>query len=304
MASAAPQPTVKQVQKQLYKLMSMEDQAGAAYDQEVQALLNARQQLALIHREMGRDTAQFQAMRGKIAQLASAAYENGTMTSTGALLTSSDPQTVLRQASMLQQLSSTQSAELKQFIEAARSVTKAQQTARRDEAAMAAMEKQRLAEKSKLAAAVAAKNTLLNQINGTAQTLAAGGGVTYGTYIGPTNTPAEQAVAFAYAQLGKAYVWGATGPANYDCSGLTQAAWGYAGVAIPRTTYEQYAALPHVPMSAIQPGDLIFFDGVGHVGIFVGNNTIIDAPQTGEDVELISLSSPWYASTLVGAARP
>jgi cell wall-associated NlpC family hydrolase len=99
-------------------------------------------------------------------------------------------------------------------------------------------------------------------------------------------------------------VWGATGPGSYDCSGLAQAAWASAGVAIPRTTYEQWAALPHVPMSAIQPGDLIFFDGIGHVAIYVGNDMIIDAPQPGEVVERVSLSTPWYASTLDGAARP
>ena len=303
-AKADPQPTVGGVQKKLAKLMSQEDAAGAQYDQAMQALANARQQLAVINREVRRDTSRFQAMRGQIAQLAAAAYENGTMTSAGALLTSANPQTVIAQASMLQQLSSTQSAEMRQFIAAARQVTASQQTARRDEAAVIALEQRRLAQKRNISKAVAAELSLLNQLTGAAQVLAAGGGVTTGTYIGPTNTAAEKAVAFAYAQLGKPYVWGATGPATYDCSGLVQAAWGSAGVAIPRDTYSQYAALPHVPMSAIQPGDLIFFDGLGHVGVFVGNNTIIDAPQSGEDVELISLSSPWYASTLVGAARP
>lgn len=303
-ANAQPQPTIGQAQKKLARLMSREDQAGQQYDQAVQDLANARRQVAVVNDEMRHDTAQFQAMRSRIAQLAAAAYENGTITSPGALLTSPDPQTVIAQASMLQHLSSTQSAEMGQFIAAARQVTAAQRLARRDEAAVVALEKHRLAQRKVITKAVAAELALLNQLNGTAQVLAAGGGVTTGTYIGPRNTPAERAVAYAYAQLGKPYVWGATGPYTYDCSGLVQAAWSSAGVSIPRTTYEQYAALPHVPMSAIQPGDLIFFDGLGHVGIYVGNNTIIDAPQSGEDVELISLSSPWYASTLVGAARP
>jgi cell wall-associated NlpC family hydrolase len=303
-AKADPRPTISSVQKKLARLMSQEDAAGAQYDQAIQALASARQQLSVINREVRSDTAQFRSMRSQIAQLAAAAYENGTMTSAGALLTSANPQTVIAQASMLEQLSSTQSDEMRQFIQAARQVNAAQQTARRDEAAVAALEQRRLAQKRNIARAVAAESALLNQLTGTAQILAAGGGVTTGTYIGPTNTPAEKAVAFAYAQLGKPYVWGATGPGAYDCSGLVQAAWASAGVALPRTTYAQYAALPHVPMSAIQPGDLIFFDSLGHVGIYVGNNTIIDAPQSGENVELISLSSPWYASTLVGAARP
>jgi cell wall-associated NlpC family hydrolase len=303
-ASAQPQPTIGQAQKQLARLMSREDQAGQAYDQALQSLANARRQVAVVNAEVRRDTARFDAMRLQIAQLAAAAYENGSMTSTGALLTSRNAEAVISQAAMVEQLSSTQSQRLEEFIQAARQVTAAQRTARRDEAAVAALERQRLAQKQNITKAVNAEQALLNQLTGAAQTLAAGGGVTFGTYTGPTDTPGEKAVAFAYDQLGKPYLWGATGPFAYDCSGLMEAAWAAAGVSIPRTTYDQYAALPHVPMSSLQLGDLVFFDGLGHVGIYVGNNTIIDAPQSGEDVELISLSSPWYASTLVGAARP
>jgi cell wall-associated NlpC family hydrolase len=98
-------------------------------------------------------------------------------------------------------------------------------------------------------------------------------------------------------------VWGATGPSSFDCSGLAQAAWGSVGVSIPRTTYEQWAALPHISTSALEPGDLLYFDGIGHVAIYVGDGQIIDAPETGRDVEKIPLAG-WYASTLVGAARP
>ena len=104
------------------------------------------------------------------------------------------------------------------------------------------------------------------------------------------------------AQLGKPQ-WGATGPGSYDCSGLVQAAWASAGVSIPRTTYAQWAALPHISTSALEPGDLLYFDGVGHVAIYVGGGNIIDAPQTGQDVQKIPLAG-WYKSTLVGAARP
>jgi len=130
------------------------------------------------------------------------------------------------------------------------------------------------------------------------------GGTTTATYTGPASSQADKAVAFAYAQLGKPYQWGATGPSSFDCSGLAQAAWASAGVAIPRDTYEQWAALPHIASSAIQPGDLLYYDGVGHVAIYVGDGYIIDAPQTGMDVEKIPMDTGWYASTLVGAARP
>jgi cell wall-associated NlpC family hydrolase len=81
-------------------------------------------------------------------------------------------------------------------------------------------------------------------------------------------------------------------------------AWASAGISIPRDTYSQYAALPHIPMSDLQPGDLIFYNGLGHVAMYVGNGYIIDAPRTGLNVEKIPMSTSWYADSVVGAARP
>ena len=95
-------------------------------------------------------------------------------------------------------------------------------------------------------------------------------------------TKADKALAFARAQIGKPYVWGAVGPGSYDCSGLTQAAWKAAGVTLPRTTYDQVNAGTTVPLSQAQPGDLIFFyDDVTHVGIYIGNGMMIHAPKPG-----------------------
>ena len=117
---------------------------------------------------------------------------------------------------------------------------------------------------------------------------------------------AQQAVAFAFAQLGCPYVWGGTGPCpdGFDCSGLVMEAWLSAGVTIPRTSEAQWALLPHIPMSALQPGDLVIFEGGGHVGMYVGGGMLIDAPQPGLSVEEIPLSTPWYAANLLGAVRP
>ncbi|WP_030233541.1 C40 family peptidase [Streptomyces sp. NRRL S-455] len=95
-------------------------------------------------------------------------------------------------------------------------------------------------------------------------------------------TKAEKALAFARAQIGKPYVWGAVGPGSYDCSGLTQAAWKAAGVTLPRTTYDQVNAGTTVPISQALPGDLVFFyDDVTHVGIYIGNGMMIHAPKPG-----------------------
>ncbi|MEU2426200.1 NlpC/P60 family protein [Streptomyces sp. NPDC007851] len=95
-------------------------------------------------------------------------------------------------------------------------------------------------------------------------------------------TKAAKAIAFARAQIGKPYVWGATGPGSYDCSGLSQAAWKAAGVSLPRTTYDQVNAGTTVSLADARPGDLVFFyDDVSHVGIYIGNGMMIHAPKPG-----------------------
>jgi cell wall-associated NlpC family hydrolase len=305
-AWGAPKPTISQVRQQLDRLMSQQDQAVQQYDQTAQSLASARQRLALVDRGVTRTQAQFQAMRRQIAQLAAAAYENGTMTSAGALLTASNPQTVISQAALITHLSTDQATQMRQLVTAARALTAARQGAARTAQAVAALQRQQLARKRAVMAAVARQKSLLSSLTAQQQATVtvAAGGTTTGSYTGSTATQAGRAVAFAYNQLGKPYVYGATGPNAYDCSGLAQAAWAAAGVSIPRTTYAQWAALPHVPMSAIQPGDLLFFDAEGHVGIYVGGNMLIDAPQPGLSVEKVSLSNSWYASNLDGAARP
>jgi cell wall-associated NlpC family hydrolase len=80
-------------------------------------------------------------------------------------------------------------------------------------------------------------------------------------------------------------------------------AWSYAGVQIPRTSGEQWAGLPHVSTANMQPGDIMVFNGAGHVGIYVGNGMLIDAPQPGMSVERVAFSG-WYRSTFDGAVRP
>jgi cell wall-associated NlpC family hydrolase len=303
-AGAAPQPTVAQVQKTVNRLTSQMDQAVQQYDQAAQQVASARQRLRTVDHRLKMDQARFSSMRTQIAAIATTAYESGTMGSMGALLTSNNPQVVLSQASVLLQMSADRSAQVGQFITAARQLENAQQMAQRSELGIAALEKQRLARKNAIGKTLAKQKATLATLTARQAPTVGSGGTTSAVYTGPTSTQAQKAVAFAYAQLGKPYVWGATGPGSYDCSGLMMAAWAAAGVTIPRDTYSQVAGLPSVPLSALQPGDLVFFDGDGHVAMYVGGGMIIDAPRTGLTVEKVSLSSSWYSSSVNSAARP
>lgn len=123
----------------------------------------------------------------------------------------------------------------------------------------------------------------------------------------PTGPPpavkgsAGKAVETARAQLGKPYEWGAAGPGSFDCSGLTMYAWAAAGVSLPHSSRAQFSSLPHVAKSDLQPGDLLFFGSpIHHVGIYEGGGTMINAPETGENVRRDSIGRADYA----GAARP
>lgn len=101
---------------------------------------------------------------------------------------------------------------------------------------------------------------------------------------------AKKVLAFAKQELGKPYVWGATGPNSYDCSGFTQAAWRTAGLELPRTTYDQVEIGTKVAKSDLRPGDLIFFyEDVTHVGIYVGGGQMIHASKPGDDVKYESV---------------
>ncbi|MBO0731678.1 MAG: C40 family peptidase [Acidimicrobiaceae bacterium] len=116
----------------------------------------------------------------------------------------------------------------------------------------------------------------------------------------PVSTTAV-ALAWAFEELGKPYVWGGTGPNGFDCSGLTQYVWAKAGVQIPRVAVDQYTWATPVPLSQLLPGDLVFFGqtDIHHVGIYIGDGLMINAPHTGD---VVRVSSIWW-SDLAGFGR-
>ena len=308
-AGASPPPTVGQVQAKVNQLTSQFNRVSVQLDQASQQLSTAQSRLSQVRARLNQANAQFRAAQATVAQNAAAAFEDSGATSVAGVLTSGDPSVILQQGSLLMELSGMRNAQTQQLLADASELAGVEQQVQRTEDGVAALKSQLSAQKKSLGGlittekATLASLTVPQQQTVTTNSIGAGG-TTTASYTGPTSSQADKAVAFAYAQLGKPYQWGATGPASFDCSGLAQAAWAAAGVAIPRDTYEQWAGLPHISSSAIQPGDLLYYDGIGHVAIYVGNGYIIDAPQTGMDVEKIPMDTGWYASTFVGAARP
>ncbi len=175
------------------------------------------------------------------------------------------------------------------------------------------------AAKSAAAATLASQQATLRALNGqiatfVAQQRAAAEAAAYQAYLNRINQAnfaslgadgrAGTAVRAAESQIGVPYQWGGESPGRgFDCSGLTQWAWGQAGVGIPRTADAQFHSIPRVPMSDLQPGDLVFWGSGGyaeHVGMYVGNGDVVHAPSSGETVRVQAI---WY-NGLLGAGRP
>jgi cell wall-associated NlpC family hydrolase len=309
-AGAAPQPTVDQVQARIDQLTSQFDRVSEQLDQASQQLSTAQSKLSQVRVRLSHANAQFQAAQANMAQAAAGAFEDAGATSVAGVLTSGDPSVVLQQGALLMEQSGNRNAETKQLLTDASQLAGVEQEEQRTENGIASLKSQLSDHKNSLGKLVSTEKATLASLTVPQQqtvqsnSIGANGSSAPQPYTGSTSTQAGKAVAFTYAQLGKPYQWGATGPGSYDCSGLVQAAWAAAGVAIPRDTYDQWAALPHIATSAIQPGDLLYYDGEGHVAMYVGGGYIIDAPHTGADVEKIPMNTDWYAATFDGAVRP
>ena len=111
----------------------------------------------------------------------------------------------------------------------------------------------------------------------------------------------QQAVRLARHELGVPYVWGGSSPSGFDCSGLVSWVYGRLGVSLPHNAAAMYGVGRSVPVSAMRPGDLVFFSGLGHVGLYIGQGRMIHAPQSGRNVEIEALDARSYPP--VGARR-
>ena len=219
---------------------------------------------------------------------------------------------MLAEASIVLQITGNRNLQTEAFLADATQLASVQQEQQRTQQGIKQLADQRKSTKNHISTLLSKQNSILNSLTGTELaavqqgTVNSGGGITNAVYAGPTGSQSDTAVAFVFKQLGCPYSYGSTGPCSvgFDCSGLVSKAWAAAGITIPRVTYSQWAALPHISESAIQPGDLLFYNGIGHVAMYVGGGMIIDAPSAGQPVRELSMNTDWYAGSFDGAARP
>jgi cell wall-associated NlpC family hydrolase len=120
----------------------------------------------------------------------------------------------------------------------------------------------------------------------------------------PAPTRGERAVKVALEAVGTPYRWGGESPATgFDCSGLVRWAYGRVGIDLPHNSYALYGEGRRVSEPSMEPGDILFFEGLGHVGLYLGRGRMVHAPQSGRDVEVVRLAATNYGARLIGARR-
>jgi peptidoglycan DL-endopeptidase CwlO len=289
-ATASPPPASLQAKLQQIKALSEQiDHMGQQYDALRIQLQQAQREEDVARLTAKRDQKLLASGRAQIGQIAAAGYMNGSLSPDLELLQDNDPQVLLNQASIMSQLEQENGEKVSQ-------VTSAQTAA--NEALLAAS--QEAAQASKLTAAMAKKvaqiqakeNVLNSSVYSQALTIFQQTG-NYPTLPVVGNTIGAQALRFALAKLGDEYVWGAAGPSTFDCSGLVMWAYEHVGISLAHFTGDQWNEGQHIPLSELQPGNLIFMYSLDHVGMYVGNGMMVDAPSTGQVVQIQPI--PWGA---------
>jgi cell wall-associated NlpC family hydrolase len=311
--NAEPHRSLAEVEAQVAALNAKVDAAVESYNQaRIQLSAAARRTDAAEHK-LAQQAKAIAAQQHAMSQVAVAAYRTGGADQFVSLVTTSNPESFLDRASSLNTISTHQSDALQSLEVAQLAYAQAKAEAAQQLAAQRKIAASLKSQRDAIASALNQEQTLLSSLQASerrrlqaeedARRAAARAASLRqrASYHGPASGQAAVAVRYAYAQLGKPYQWGASGPSSYDCSGLTMASWAAAGVSLPHSSSAQYGSGQHVSQSDIQPGDLVFFGSpIHHVGIYIGNGNMIHAPHSGADVEI----APAFRGDYVGAARP
>ncbi|HEV2928839.1 MAG TPA: NlpC/P60 family protein [Propionibacteriaceae bacterium] len=324
---ADPQPTMESVQAQVDQLNTEAAMAAERYNDARLKLDEVQQKLASAQALAGTQEQKVASARSGLAAFASATYRTGGIDPTVLLVASEDPEEFLASSSSLARLTDRQAASLRSVIAERTQLQQdnalvAEQLGDLAEA-KAEVERQKSEIDSKLAQAEQVLNTLKEeerqrllaaQRAARDQERAAADAARAAapepeeerpTYTGSASGAAAVAVAFAYDQLGDRYVYGASGPNAWDCSGLTMMAWQAGGKSLPHYSAGQYSTATPIKIGDLRPGDLLFWgskpSSIYHVALYVGDGMMIHAPRTGRNVEEVSM---YYWITPNFYARP
>jgi peptidoglycan DL-endopeptidase CwlO len=316
-AVADPKPTLPQARAQVASLQHKAEVAGEAANDLRDDIKVASDRVKALQAAIDKQQGQVDAVKRQIGSLAVAGYQTSGMTTTAQLLLSADPDQFLTQASTAQAFAGQQNSVLRRFQAAQGRLTDLQASQQAELAALRAVQAKQNGLKDQLEEHLSSAQKVLGKLSdeerrrlraeeAEAARKARASRPDRGERMDdlpdvPVSGRASAAVAYALAQQGDPYVWGADGPSSFDCSGLTMAAWARAGVSLSHSSKAQYNEGRRVSKSALRPGDLVFYyQPISHVGMYIGNGMIVNAENPSSGVRVTGL----YSMPYVGAVRP
>ncbi|WP_171117574.1 C40 family peptidase [Streptomyces sp. Z423-1] len=314
---AEPQLTPGQVKAKVDKLYQEAEVATQKYNGAKEQADAAQKRLSTLQDEAARKEDRLNSARDALGSYAAAQYRDGGLDPALQLALSDDPDQYLDGAAFAERASDRQAAAVARVRRQLREIEQLRGAARVELASLQSRQAELNRHKKTVTGKLDEARRLLSRLTAEERArLAPGDGTDRASRASASgrdslqapgsatatapNSRAAAAVSYAYQKLGSPYVWGATGPNAFDCSGLIQAAYRSAGVSLPRTTYAQIDAGRRVSRSELLPGDLVFFySGISHVGLYVGNGQMIHAPNPSAPVRLAPLDEMPFA----GATR-
>jgi len=293
----APKPDLKTLVAQAKQLEFEINSLSEQYDGLRIQLTRAKANAKIAQQAASRGQAALAVGQQAIAQLAAANYMNSGLDPTFQALTTGNPGQFLSQASAIAEMDQSSGVMVSTLSHQVEQALRDKETAQQQIAAVNALENQMNGKKKLILAKI-------DKVNSAAMKQAMDIFEQTGQYpkvtIPTANTVGAQALQAAISRLGYPYIWGAAGPTSFDCSGLVMWAYQQVGISLPHFTVSQYNSGVHVSRNDLEPGDLIFFfSNISHVGMYIGNGMMIDAPNFGEDVKV----QPIYWNAFVGAVR-
>lgn len=295
-------PDIKSVQSRVDTLYHQAEQASERYNEARLQMKQAETRLTALQADLDRQQQKVDTVRQQVASAVVDQYQGQALSSATQVMLSDNPDAFLNKLTTVSQYNDQQSQMMADFAVQAKQLEMRQAAAKRELDRIAQTKQELGQEKAQVDKKAAEAKQLLGRLKARAAAAASRSSDRVAT---PTNVPvsgrAAAAVHFAMAQVGKAYVYGASGPNAYDCSGLTMAAWAQAGVSLPHSSSAQMSSGPRVAESDLQPGDLVFYySPVSHVGMYIGNGQIVNAENPSAGVKVTGLHTMPY----VGAVRP